>query len=70
MLEKGSKQQREVSSMTRKLKRDLTQLIRAYERETGLEVVDLHYYTNDNFDTTTSQVLVQVRVAEFKDLED
>ena len=56
--------------MTRKLKRDLTQLIRAYERETGLEVVDLHYYTNDNFDTTTSQVLVQVRVAEFKDLED
>lgn len=70
MLEKGSKQQRDMTKRTQKLRKDITKLVNEYERETGVEVTSAHFITTDRYDVTTSQVVVEIRVPDFKDLSD
>lgn len=67
MLEAGSKQQRELSRRTQQLRDGITQLIRDYERETGVEVTSASYTTNDETEITSSYVKVSVRVPDFID---
>jgi hypothetical protein len=67
MLEAGSKQQRELSRRTQQLRDGITQLIRDYERETGVEVTSASYTTNDEAEITSSYVKVSVRVPDFID---
>ncbi len=67
MLEAGSKQQRELSRRTEQLRNSITQLIREYERATGVEVTSASYTTNDDTEITSSYVKVNIRVPYFID---
>lgn len=70
MLEKGSKQQRDMTQRTQQLRSDITKLVHEYEHETGVEVTSAHFITTDRYDFTTSQVVIEIRVPDFKDLHD
>ena len=67
MLEAGSKQQRDLSRRKQQLRDGITQLIKEYERETGVEVTSASYSTNDDAEVTSSFVKVNVRVPDFID---
>lgn len=66
MLEKGSKQQRDVARLTAKLKADVAKLIHAYEAEVGIEAVKFSFWRNG----TVDEMLVEIVTPTFKDEEE
>lgn len=67
MIQQGSKQQRDVSNRTKKLKNDVKKLLLEYEKEVGLEVTLLKCRQDNSFGITTYEVSVEVALPTFKD---
>ena len=69
MIEKGSKQQRDVARRTNQLKEDIKKLIKEYEKEVGLELEQVMCVKDMSYDTQYDVVL-SVKLPIFRDDEE